>query len=207
MDGVKNISIGKGNLKLGNIKNFSLPSGISCPGKSVWCKNCYAEKYEKRYKNCLVAYGRNLKLSRQSSFSNLVIGQLKSTKGFNVRIHPSGDFYSQEYINDWIKICKKLNDHNFWCYTRSWVVPELFIKLKELNKLKNIQIFLSTDPTMDLPDYENFRIAFVEDDKRKNGLICLHDSGMRKSCDECGYCFKNKKGNIIFLKRGESKNS
>lgn len=195
----KNVLVSKGNAKLGKIKNFSLPSGVSCPGKSEWCKNCYASKYENRYKNCLTAYNRNFDWSKKSYFPDLVIGQLKCLTGNNVRVHPSGDFYSQEYIEHWITICKQLKGHNFWCYTRSWVIPKLFIKLKELNKLRNSQVILSTDPTMDFPpEKEKFRIAFVEEDERKSGIICLHDSGAKHSCDECGYCFLKDNGNVIF---------
>jgi len=193
----RNICVSPGNTKLGKIKNFSLPSGISCPGNSLWCKNCYAKRYEKRYTNCQKAYTRNLKHSQKYFFSELVISQLEKMPGYNVRIHPSGDFYSVNYIDQWIGICKRMTNHKFWCYTRSWTIPELFPKIKELNKIKNIQVFLSTDPTMDLPS-DNFRIAFVEDDKRANGIVCLHDAGLKHTCKECGYCFKNKKGNVIF---------
>jgi hypothetical protein len=193
----EDIFIGRGNIKIGKIKNFSLPVETSCPGKSLWCKSCYAKRYEKRFKRCQNAYQRNLNYSEKSFFSELLISQLEKKSGCNVRIHPSGDFYSIEYIDQWINICKKMVNHNFWCYTRSWNVPELFPKIKELSKIKNIQVILSTDPTMELPP-KDFRIAFVEEDIRANGIICLHDTGLKHSCLECGYCFKNKKGNVIF---------
>lgn len=146
---------------------------------------------------CRNRYIENLEISKENYFISLIIDELAKKSGNNIRIHPSGDFYSVDYINKWIEICKQLSNYNFWCYTRSWIVPELLSSLRKLNKIKNIQIFLSTDPSMDLPP-DDFRIAFIEDDKRSSGIICLHDSGLKKSCDKCGYCFKNKKGNVIF---------
>lgn len=193
----RNVFVSPGNMKLGKVKNFSLPNGITCPGKSPWCKNCYVNRYTRRFKRCREAYNTNMNNSQKTFFSKLIISQLEKMSGYNVRLHPSGDFYSVEYIDQWISICKRMTNHKFWSYTRSWTVPKLFQKIKELNKLKNTQIFLSTDPTMDLPP-EDFRIAFVEGDERANGIICLHDSGLKHTCLECGYCFKNKKGNVIF---------
>lgn len=193
----KSICVSSGNTKLGKVKNFSLPSGISCPGKSSWCENCYANRYEKRYKTCRESYDRNLKYSKESFFSELLIDRLTELPGYDVRIHPSGDFYSVDYIDKWIEVCKKMNNHDFWCYTRSWIVPELLKKIRELNKLDNVQIFLSTDPTMYIPP-SDFRIAFIKDDERSNGIVCFHDEGVKHTCSECGYCFKNKKGNVVF---------
>lgn len=194
----KKICISEGNTKLGKVQNFSLPQGVTCPGKSPWCKNCYVNRYTRRFKVCRKAYERNLKYSQKDSFSDLVIDKIrKETENTNVRIHPSGDFYSVEYIEHWIKICRELKNYNFWCYTRSWIIPELFSKIQKLNEIENVQVFLSTDPTMDLPS-EGFRIAFIEDDERANGIICLHDAGLKKTCNTCGYCFKNKEGNVIF---------
>lgn len=36
---------------------------------------------------------------------------------------------------------------------------------------------------------------------KENNIICLHDSDIKKSCEECEYCFKNKSGNVIFKNR------
>lgn len=192
--------ISKGNTKLGKITNISMPSYYSCPGHSEWCqKECYALKYQKRYRKCIDSYNNNFELSKdQLNFADMIIDRLSQTHGSPVRIHVSGDFYNETYITSWLKICTSLPDIKFWAYTRSWVIPNLFEKIKVLNNLDNIQIFLSTDITMpDPPD--NFRIAYINNDKRANGFTCLYDKN-KKTCLECGYCFKTKKGNVVFGK-------
>lgn len=198
---MKDLCISPGNSKLGKIFNFSLPPYLTCPGSTEWCKkNCYAIKYTKIYKSCPIAYQRNYEYSVKTDFTYLMINEIKKRNKNNLfRIHPSGDFYNEEYINKWIFICDNLPDIKFWCYTRSWFEDNLFEGLKKLNELKNIQVILSTDPTMNYPP-ENFRMAFVNGDERKSGIKCFHDEKLKKSCLECGYCYKDINKNVIFNK-------
>lgn len=195
---LKKLTVTYGNKKLGNIPNLSMPSYISCPGKSEWCqKKCYAHKYEKLYPQCTPAYTKNMILSKSPDFVNSLIAIIQKMGGPYFRIHPSGDFYNTEYIDKWFEVCQALPNTLFCCYTRSWMIPELLSSLKKLKKLKNLQLFFSVDPTMPLPP-EDGRIAFIETDKRANGITCLEQTGKRETCLKCGYCYKNTKKNVIF---------
>jgi hypothetical protein len=195
-----NLCVSSGNTKLGKILNISMPIYSTCVGKSEWCvKECYAMKYQKRYKNCRISCDNNFELSKNQNFSELVINRLSQTHESPVRIHVSGDFYDENYIDSWIKICSTLPKFKFWTYTRSWIIPNLLNKIKELNQLKNIQVFLSTDTTTQSPP-KGFRIAYIADDTRAKGFRCSHDLKIKKSCLECGHCFNTRKGNIIFGK-------
>ena len=40
-------------------------------------------------------------------------------KAKHIRIHMSGDFYSQSYFDMWLKLCKEHKDVEFWAYTKS----------------------------------------------------------------------------------------
>jgi hypothetical protein len=62
-----------------------------------------------------------------------------------VRIHPAGDFYSVHYIKKWIRIARRCSSTVFYAYTRAWRRPELLAALLELNKLKNVMLWWSTD--------------------------------------------------------------
>jgi len=195
-----NFCVSKGNTKLGKILNISMPSYYSCPGHSQWCaKECYALRYQKQYKNCRIIYDNNFEISKDPNFSDIVINKLSQTHDSPIRIHVSGDFYDENYINSWIKICSSLPDLKFWTYTRSWMIPNLLDNIRELNQLKNIQIFLSTDTTMPDPP-SDFRVAYIVDDTRAKGFRCAHDLKIKKSCLECGYCFNTKNGGVIFGK-------
>jgi len=194
------VSLGNGNDKLGEVFSFSLPSKITCPGMSKWCKkNCYAYKYERRRPGCRKAYLNNLKLAQDiQNFKRVMIGVLPRIIPC-FRIHVSGDFFiSIEYINAWIEICSAFPQIKFWSYTRSWIVPELLPSLEELKSLPNMQLFASTDPFMPIPP-KDWRIAFIDTDKRAQGMKCKTRQGKTKSCLSCGYCFHETKGHVQFL--------
>jgi len=192
------VSLGEGIKKVGEVFTFSLPSHITCPGMSIWCKkHCYAYRYERRRPKCQKAYQNNFALTQNiDNFITTMIGILPRIMPC-FRIHISGDFYSIEYIEAWQKICSAFPQTKFWTYSRSWNVSELLPSLNTLRTLPNVQIFASTDPTIRLPP-EDWRIAFIETDLRANGLICLAQTKEKHSCLQCGYCFNQKDVNIIF---------
>jgi len=113
------------------------------------------------------------------------------------RIHVSGDFHTAEYIKAWTQICREFLQLGFWSYTRSWTEQALFPYLEELRDLPNVQLFASTDATMPLPP-KGWRIAFIDKDSRAEGLECKHQSGLKESCLECGYCYEATEGHVIF---------
>lgn len=121
------LTFGEGNIKLGKIFTFSLPSQVTCPGVSPWCKKvCNAHRFERLRPTCRNAYKRNLLIAKnQKLFTKTAIGILPRILTC-MRIHVSGDFWSPEYIESWIQICSAFPQTKFWAYTRSWVVPELF---------------------------------------------------------------------------------
>ena len=56
-----NVSISKGNEKLGSIQSVSLPSGLTC--RQCDCiKKCYARRIERRRPSVEVAYKTNLRI-------------------------------------------------------------------------------------------------------------------------------------------------
>ena len=191
-------SVGRGNIKVGPIPTFSLPSRFTCPGATQWClKHCYAARFERIWPNCRLAYSRNLLLTWNTR--RFVSSMLRSIpKNLPVlRIHVSGDFYSVEYIDPWRHIAEKRPQTAFWAYTRSWTVPNLLPALEALRKVANVHLFASVDPGM--PDRPSqWRAAYLEIDQRAQGLPCLHQAGKAKSCSECRYCFRPGKGNVVF---------
>ncbi len=124
------------------------------------------------------------------------LGSLPSDAQY-VRIHVGGDLYSPEYIKAWMAICKARPDVRFWAYTRSWTVGWLCQKLEPLRRLSNMQLFASVDETMPMPP-KGWRMAFIEGDSRATGLPCKEQHQQAVSCHACGYCFKPRKGHVVF---------
>lgn len=120
------IGLGTENKKLGSVFNFSLPSGITCPGQSEWCQSrCYASRYERRRPRCRTGYERNLAITKnEDRFAELMIGILPRILPC-FRIHVAGDFHENSYVDSWITICKAFPQTKFWAYTRSWCVDTL----------------------------------------------------------------------------------
>ena len=187
-----------GNSKVGRVWTFSLPSFVTCPGASTWCrKHCYAWRFERLRPNCHRAYVRNLALSLEPDrLVTEVLGSLPEDAPF-VRIHVGGDFYSAEYAQGWIQVCQARLDTRFWAYTHSWAVATLRPTLEQLRNLPNLQLFASIDPEMPLPP-DGWRTAFIDIDPRASGMPCRHQQGQVDSCLECGYCFGEEGGNVVF---------
>lgn len=187
-----------GNRKVGRVWTFSLPSFVTCPGASAWCRqHCYAWRLERLRPNCRRAYVRNLALSLEPErFVAHVLESLPEDAPL-VRIHVGGDFFSPDYATQWHSICEARPDTQFWCYTRSWSVTLLRPALEQLRILPNMELLASIDPEMPLPP-EEWRMAFVDIDPRAHGMACRHQQGQVESCLECGYCFQEGAGNVVF---------
>ena len=82
-------------------------------------------------------------------------------------------------------------------YTRSWIVEDLLPALEQLRDIPNMQLFASVDNTMPLPP-KGWRVAFIENDPRADGLLCNEQTNQKESCLSCGYCFEQNSGNVIF---------
>lgn len=191
-------SLGKGNIKVGPILTFSLPSRFSCPGASTWClKHCYAARFERIRPDCRLAYSRNLVLSWNTQrFVRAILKGLPRDLPV-LRIHVSGDFYSRSYALAWLYIARKRPQTLFWAYTRSWANPSILSALERLRALENVHLFASLDPGMPDPP-PGWRVAYLDIDPRAQGVPCLHQNGKAKSCFDCRYCFRAGKGNVIF---------
>lgn len=105
--------------------NFADSAGVShntCPGASA-CKGvCYAKQGRFLMPNVRDARRRNLDESQKDSFTLDATADLGYYKrrGYNViRLHDSGDFYSQEYLDKWATIAQNHSDLIFYAYTKN----------------------------------------------------------------------------------------
>lgn len=117
----------------GMIKTFGLPAGSTCPGKGGQvCVECYAQKGCYRFGVVRKAQAKRMALSMSSRFVGLMTSEIKRSKCRYVRIHDSGDFYSQAYLDKWVAIAKECPDRKFYCYTKS-----LHLDWSEFDSLPN----------------------------------------------------------------------
>lgn len=179
------VSVSRGNKKLIPDKLhkfiiFNLPAVLTCPFRTPHCeKFCYARKAETAYPDCLPARKRNLKATLSPDFVDIMTAYIRrvmsgkayrNAKSVVVRIHESGDFYSQEYFNKWLAIannCADIQNLQFMAYTKSlpfvhdipdnmtlrssiWddTTPEMVAMTAE----KNLPIYTAVDKFTDEPE-------------------------------------------------------
>ena len=137
------LSFGKGNAKLDTrIATFSLPSGYTCPAATSCLSRanrqtgriqdgpacqfrCFSASQESQFKQTRAQRWSNLDKLKGLSVSAMadLIG-LSLPDLTYIRIHVSGDFYSQSYFDAWIEVAKRNPAKVFYAYTKSlhfWV--------------------------------------------------------------------------------------
>ena len=197
----KTMLITNTNKKLGtSIGNFILPIKKTCPGITKDCKKyCYGNRHHYRFKPSINKASLNYKASLSPDFVDNIIHDInhhrRYTPNFHkVRIHGIGDFYSQDYIDKWYSIIRKLPNIYFTAYTRSY-------QFDFRKKPKNLSLFYSVDNSTKHYNPTIKRLATVQLKKeytgnRKNEFTC------RSKCYKCTACYTAKhKMNVRFIKK------
>lgn len=146
--------LARGNEKLGqSISSFSLPHGTdaTCPGRTPTCtKLCYVSRYTRRFR---LSYDHNLLAAQRADFVARMSAEARMCRV--VRVHVSGDFYSEDYTRKWIQIARNTPGTLFYAYTRSWRGGgvKLLEALLELSKLPNFRLNISTDQDTGIPGW------------------------------------------------------
>ena len=198
---------------------FSLPAGpkYSCPGATDACKDCYAMKGRHYFSNVQQAFGGNWKLLsrlKRNRASKKVIRLLqdavpKHAKVF--RIHESGDWYSQEYVDAWTAVIRSRPDVKFWAYTRSF-----HLNFQKIVRLKNFALWASTDSynKVEATDFvkrykrSNVKHAYgpwEHDRELPEGSfpcpVTTNQLALDGACEKCMLCVDKHrvKKNVVFL--------
>jgi len=144
------LSMKQGNAKLDkSITIFSIPAGFTCPG----AKQCLTKADPDTGRamlgahaefKCFAATAEARPGVRKSRWSNFeLLTSAKTTLGMarliqksilkgtqKLRIHESGDFFSQRYFDAWLVVARRNPDITFYAYTKSlkfWVNRMIYI--------------------------------------------------------------------------------
>lgn len=106
------------NVKLRNQFIFTLPATQEVCARK--CPGCYAMKAQVRFPKALAYRERMLGYSKQDDFVDNIVAELTKSKRTiaAVRLHESGEWYSQEYITKWTQIAQKLPNIKFYTFTK-----------------------------------------------------------------------------------------
>ncbi len=127
-------------LKKDNIFKFSLPVKVTCIGAKSCLQYCYATKgaYRTYSKTIAVAHTKNHEFSKSKHFVQDIVTEILRRKIKVVRLHDCGDFYSQAYVEKWLRIAMFLPDVRFYAYTKS-----LNLDFRMFTSLQNTKIIQS----------------------------------------------------------------
>lgn len=188
----KLLSFKNGNAKLpAYITNFSLPAGHTCPfardcqskactktGKIIDGPNCiyrcYAASMEVVFPNVRKHRWDNFNLLKESKNQDGLIAE-SLPDSVIVRMHVSGDFFSQAYFDAWLSVARANPEVRFYGYTKAlpyWV--------KRLNKIpSNFGLVASRGGTHDflIKEYRlpHCEVVYTEAEAKRKGMEIDHD--------------------------------
>lgn len=180
---------------------FSLPPVKSCLNSKSCENDCYALKAYNQYPSAKALWDYNFHLVQNDLdllYTRLdkQLAKIAKSKLRVVRIHQSGDFYSQEYIAVWTKLAKKYTGIKFYGYTK----VNSILDLTQFEKLDNVSIVKS----LVAGKYRNYgTVDYVERMSAKHSaVICPATYGENKKeikCNlHCNACTK-KNTNVFFV--------
>lgn len=171
------IQSGNSKLKAAGIDMFNLPATMQVCGRI--CKGCYAIKEQKRWPSVIIARESRYEAAQQSDFVEKIQGELakKRKRPKYFRVHSSGEFFSQEYVNDWVTIAKANTDITFYAYTKR-------CKDFDFTEMKSLENFILID------SLQRRKLNYGPIEKApKDAFVCPEQKGADISCGiDCTYC-------------------
>jgi hypothetical protein len=181
------ITISHGNSKIGKCTNWNLPPILSCQHGVPCAKDCYALQYFKQYPNVKKAYLGNL-YAVQSCLDEVfdfIRYHLSVQPTPYVRIHCSGDFISQEYLDRWIDIAINFPDIQFLAFTKRYNFDYSHVP-------SNLKIVFSVWPGLPLPEQPCKGIsgyAYMLDKNNIDDRIPVNSTLCAGKCVDCHVCW------------------
>jgi len=144
--------------------NFGIPAYQSstglktCPNAGACAKGCYALAGAYRFSNVAQAFERRLAATQDDAFVDQMLADIDKQRAERIRIHDSGDFYNEEYLDRWLRIMRARPKVEFYAYTK---MVSLF-KKRSKDLPKNFTLIYSFGGTEDrLIDVEKDRHSLV----------------------------------------------
>jgi len=135
------------------IYSWGLPARATCPNADACLSGCYGYRGHYLFKEPREKRERNYALSLSDEFVNVLTNEIQCLeiiyKNLIIRVHDTGDFYSEEYMDRWIEIAMACPTVVFYGYT------------------KMITWYTSREERYEIPDNMEFIQSFggKEDDK------------------------------------------
>lgn len=202
-----------GNGKLGKkISTFSRSYDLSCPSTCEHLENgCYADRIERRFSSAKKAYSGNLQIKDWQKIRAFLLEAKR--KNNVVRFHVSGDYMMKTKDDRRVIDVKYINavEQAYKSLIKDKIEPPLSFAFthvynKKVSKLKKyIKLYASVETSSDhkLAKKAGFKLfawsstlvkgkdkdKIYETEIGSNAITCFEQLGVKKSCDECKFCF------------------
>ena len=166
-----------------------LPNHLQSVGDLLWQQHAFCSP--------LRSSSKDFNACLESSVAELA---RKHPKGFVVRLHVLGDFFSTEYVNFWAEMLIKYPMMNVYGYTHRLLKSDIGKRIRWLNH--------ALPSRWRVRFSDNWRAKFsacvVHPDseyvpKKGKEIICPEQLGQVDKCVECGLCWAQEDRRIIFL--------
>lgn len=173
------------------IYTLTLEERATCPTSCRHWRSCYGNQMHWAER---LAHGEDLEWRLEREVAAL---SLKHRKGFVVRLHVLGDFYSVAYVDLWRKMLGDYEQLNAFGYSARWDRddPTAFALINLVReKWERFSIRFSNAPIDECATISLEHPVQKPDD----AIICPEQLGLTESCSTCGLCWSTKK-RIAFL--------
>ena len=92
---------------------------LTCPFADACIKFCYAQKGAYIWSNVAKVFEQRYELTKQDNFIDIMKSEIIKKRVDFLRVHDSGDFYSNKYFLKWMQIANELPNVKFYAYTNS----------------------------------------------------------------------------------------
>jgi len=189
-----NIKLGKKVLK-GNKKDFkiytlTLVERNTCSDECEHWLTCYGNNmpFGIRFN----PYNKNF-LPRLESDLKTIANKPNNKKGFLLRLHVLGDFYSVDYVLFWKRMLKLYPNLHIYGYTRNHNNSKYLEKRNIANEIIKLNTLFSTRFYIRFSNKLDMEESANSIDLGKKGITCLAQVNEKKTCATCTLCWTSKK--------------
>lgn len=121
----------------------------------------------------------------------------KYPKGFVVRLHVLGDFYSVAYVQLWGSWLKRFPALHVFGYTARQIDDPIGFELAKLS-ISQWERFAMRSSGDNLPNVPSTHVIANENNAPADALVCPAQTGSTACCSTCALCWQSKK-TVVFL--------
>jgi hypothetical protein len=173
---------------------LTLEERATCPTTCRHWRSCYGNKMHWAQR---MQAGPDLEWRLEREVALL---DIEHPKGFAVRLHELGDFYSVQYVRLWGKLLERHPGLHIWGYTSRWQanddpIAAAIVELVEQHGERFAVRFSNAPFPFPYPTTITVETARQ---KPADAILCPEQIGKTESCSTCSLCWQTKRC-IAFL--------